>query len=382
MRKARSLSVQAIHRQLFAALLACLLATPAAPLRAETSECPDLSALQPTRAANSPRTAAQREADRIVADAQAAIATGLSDVVLAKAIADYEEALRIDHGNAPAHLHLARAHLQSQRYLSVPVKLAHARAFEHLAKGRAIDPGNVTGLHLLADEAFLRTLDYGCARRILETALRLAPDDASTHRLLAELLSGMGEFALAFEHADRAVAVSEGVARRNILLNQGRPRYMAGQYDWVLDHYAKYLAANPGAGLAHFYRSLAFGAKGDVEQALVEAKLAQPQAPAGDAGGIAMLAMAHANAGREKEARELLAELLDRDARGEHVVEYRIAAVYEALGERDAALDWLDREIADRNGLGSWLLWLNQDPAWKALRTDPRFEDIQRRSGW
>jgi tetratricopeptide (TPR) repeat protein len=374
--------MRTIHRELLAALLACLLGATFAPLRAATAECPDLSALQPIPAATSPRTTAQLEADRIVAQVQAAITAGLSDIVLAKAIADYEEALRIDPGNAPAHLHLARAHLQSQRYLSVPVDRAHARAFEHLAKGRAIDPGNITGLQVLADEAFLRTLDYGCARRILDTAQRLAPDDATTHRLLAELLSGMGEFALAFEHADRALALSEGVTRRNILLNQGRPRYMAGQYDWVLDHYATFLAANPGAGLAHFYRSLAFGAKGDVEQALVEAKLAQPQAPVGDAGGIAMLAMAYANAGREKEARELLGELLGRDARGEHVVEYRIAAVYEALGERDAALDWLDREIADRNGLGSWLLWLNQDPAWKALRTDPRFEDIQRRSGW
>lgn len=95
-----------------------------------------------------------------------------------------------------------------------------------------------------------------------------------------------------------------------------------------------------------------------------------------------MLAMAYAKAGRETEARALLAELLGRRARGEHVVEYRIAAVFEALGERDAAFDWLDREIADRDGYGSWLLWLNQDPAWKDLRADPRFTDIQRRSGW
>jgi tetratricopeptide (TPR) repeat protein len=365
-----------------AGLLVCLLGISAAPLSAATPGCPDLSALQPTPAADSPRTPDQLEAERIVAQARAAMAAGVSDVVLTKAIAGYEEALRIDPGSAPAHLHLARAHLQSQRYLSVPVELAHARAFDHLAKGRALDPGNITGLHVLADEAFLRTLDYGCARRVLETALRLAPDDATTHRLLAELLSGMGEFALAFEHADRAVALSEGVARRNVLLNQGRPRFMAGQYDWVLDHYATYLQANPGASLAHFYRSLAFGAKGDVEQALVEAKLAMPQAPSGDAGGIAMLAMAYANAGREKEARALLGELLGRDTRGENVVEYRIAAVHEALGERDAALAWLDREIADRNGLGSWLLWLNQDPAWKDLRSDPRFKDIQRRSGW
>ena len=50
-----------------------------------------------------------------------------------------------------------------------------------------------------------------------------------------------------------------------------------------------------------------------------------------------MLALAYANAGEKEEAREALNELLQRDARGEHVVEYRIAAVYEVLGERDQA---------------------------------------------
>lgn len=363
-------------------LLASAFGAASAASPAASTGCPDLSALQPAPADDAPRSTARASADAMVADTQALLATGLSDVTLAKAIARYEEAIGIDPGNAPAHLHLARAHLNSQRYLSVPRATAHERAFRHLALGRALDPANVTGLHVLADEAFLRTLDYGCARRILQAALRIEPENPATHRLLAELLSGIGEFALAFEHADRSVALSQGLERRSILLNLGRPRYMAGQYDWVLAHYEAFLKENPSALLAHFYRSLAFGAKGEFAQALAEARLSQPDAPAGDAGGIAMLALAYARAGREDDARTLLDALLGRHARGEHVVEYRIAAVYAALGERDAALAWLDREIEDRNGLGSWLLWLKQDPAWASLRDDPRFAAILRRAGW
>lgn len=371
------------HRQLLAALLfASAFGATAATGPSTSSGCPDLSALQPAPVATAPRSAAQVAADAIVADAQALLAAGMSDVTLAKAIARYEEAIGIDPGNAPAHLHLARAHLSSQRYLSVPRATAHERAFRHLALGRALEPANVTGLHVLADEAFLATLDYGCARRILEAALRIEPENVITHRLLAELLSGIGDFALAFEHAERSLALSQGLERRSIRLNLGRPRYMAGQYDWVLAHYEAFLKDYPGTSLAHFYRSLAFGAQGEFARALAEAKLAQPDAPAGDAGGIAMLALAHARAGEAKEARALLDELLGRHARGENVVEYRIAAVYAALGERDAAFEWLEREIEDRSGLGSWLLWLNQDPAWATLRDDPRFASIQRRSGW
>jgi hypothetical protein len=77
-----------------------------------------------------------------------------------------------------------------------------------------------------------------------------------------------------------------------------------------------------------------------------------------------------------------LNELLQRDARGEHVVEYRIAAVYEVLGERDEAFRWLGKDIDDRDGLGSWLVWLNYDPLWKEMRKDRRWKDIQKRAGW
>jgi len=38
--------------------------------------------------------------------------------------------------------------------------------------------------------------------------------------------------------------------------------------------------------------------------------------------------------------------------------------------------------LKDRSGVGSWLLWLNQDPVWKEMRQDPRFWEIQLRAGW
>jgi len=372
--------MSALLRVRVAAVLCCVLATGASPSQA--TDCPDLSSLQPSPVATAARSTEQMAADKLVADAQAAVAAGTSDATLSKAISLYEEAIRVDPRHAPAYLHLARAHLQSQRYLSVPRKLAHSRAFEALAKGRELDPANVSGLQVLVDQVFLQNLDYACSKRILQAALRLDPANVRTHVLYSELLSGLGEFEQSFEHASQALALSKDLVRRNVLQNLGRPRYMAGQYDWVLEHYEDFLKEYPGNSLAHFYRSLAFGAQGKVEEALVEAKLAQPAAPKGDAGGIAMLAMAYAKAGQRDQARELLQELLGRRARGEQVVEYRIAAVYEALGERDQALAWLDNEIEDRSGVGSWLLWLNQDPAWKEMRKDPRFKAIQGRAGW
>jgi tetratricopeptide (TPR) repeat protein len=342
--------------------------------------CPQVASLRVTPITQSPRTASQMAADALVAQGQAATRS-FSGESVAKAIWLFEQAVRTDPEHGPAYIALARVHAQSQRYLSVPKTLARARAWDNLSAGRRLAPANIDGLHVLADQVIANTGDYQCARTILEAALHLDPHNARSNHYLSQLLSGMGEFDLAFQYADKALkaADADADARAFIQTNAGRPRYMAGDYDWVL---TRYLESTPNAPLAHFYRSLAFGAKGMFQQALDEAKKYQAGDRGRDAGGLGMIALAHANAGQSAQARELLNELLQRDARGEHVVEYRIAAVYEALGERDEAFRWLYKDTEDRDGLGSWLLWLNHDPVWKALRKDPRFKDVQKRAGW
>ena len=342
------------------------------------SGCPKVTSLRATSMNKTPKTPDQVAADKLVAEGQAATRT-FSGESVARAISLFEQAVRTDPKNATALIFLARAHTQSQRYMSVPKKLARARAWENLSKGRELDPANINGLHLLADQVIANNGNYKCAKKILEAALKMDPQNARSNHYYSQLLSGMGKFDLAFQYADKAIAVADADTRNFVLSNAGRPRYMAGQYDWVL---TKYLESNPNAPLAHFYRSLAFGAKGMFGQALDEAKKYQASDRSSDAGGIGMIALAYANAGQTKKARELLNVLLQRDARGEHVVEYRIAAVYEVLGERDEAFRWLDKDIDDRDGIGSWLVWLNYDPVWKEMRRDPRFKEIQKRAGW
>ena len=340
--------------------------------------CPSVTSLRATSMTKTPKTSEQIASEKLVAEGQAATRT-FSGETVAKAISLFEQAVRTDPKNAAAYVFLARAHMQSQRYMSVPKKIAQARAWENLSKGRELDPANIDGLHLLADQVIANNGDYKCAKKILEAALKSDPQNARSNHYYSQLLSGMGKFDLAFQYADKAIAVADADTRNFVLSNAGRPRYMAGQYDWVL---TKYLESNPNAPLAHFYRSLAFGAKGMFQEALDEAKKYQVGERGGDAGGIGMIALAYANAGQREKAHELLSELLQRDARGEHVVEYRIAAVYEVLGERDEAFRWLRKDIDDRDGIGSWLVWLNYDPVWKEMRKDPRFKDIQKRAGW
>jgi tetratricopeptide (TPR) repeat protein len=360
-------------------LLAAPVAIATAQERPISPGCPAVSAVRPAARPPGPVTTERTASDKLVAEGRAATRT-LSGDSVAKAISLYEQAVRVDPTNAAAYVSLARAQTQSQRYMSVPKTLARSRAWATLSKARDLDPSNIEGLHLLADQAVARNGNYRCAKTILEAALTLDPQNARSNHYYSQLLSGMGQFDLAFQYADKALAAAADADTRNfVLTNAGRPRYMAGQYDWVL---TRYLEATPDAPLAHFYRSLAFGAKGMFREALDEAKAYQAVEGGRDAGGVGMIALAYANAGQKDKAREVLSDLLARDARGEHVVEYRIAAVYEALGERDEAFRWLKKDVDDRDGLASWLMWLNYDPVWTAARKDPRFTEIQKRAGW
>ena len=81
-----------------------------------------------------------------------------------------------------------------------------------------------------------------------------------------------------------------------------------------------------------FTKGLHLPEQGQYEKALAQQKLATPSLK-GDAGGVANLARAYILAGDISNGKLALQEVLDRYARGEHVVKYQIATVYEALGD-------------------------------------------------
>jgi hypothetical protein len=71
-------------------------------------------------------------------------------------------------------------------------------------------------------------------------------------------------------------------------------------------------------------------------------------------------------------ALEELKELSKRS----HVSPYDFAVVNAGLDEKDKALEWLQKALEDRS---AYLVYLNVEPIWDGLRSDPRFTDLLRR---
>ena len=85
----------------------------------------------------------------------------------------------------------------------------------------------------------------------------------------------------------------------------------------------------------------------------------------------------YAAEGRRADALRMLQQM-DSLSRSRYITSFAVAVVHAGLNQPDSTFAWLDRAVKERT---HWLVWLNRDPRWRALRGDPRFVDLVHRVG-
>jgi serine/threonine-protein kinase len=91
----------------------------------------------------------------------------------------------------------------------------------------------------------------------------------------------------------------------------------------------------------------------------------------------AYLGYALAASGREIEARALFRELL-MYAKSRYVPATDFAILAVGLGDKNEALDWLDKAYEERS---TYLIFVAHDALFDPLRTEPRFQNLLHRVG-
>ena len=111
-------------------------------------------------------------------------------------------------------------------------------------------------------------------------------------------------------------------------------------------------------------------------EAIAEFKEASPGvAPGESILSKAGLGHVYGVTGKKNDARTMLDELTRLSAQ-EYVPGTSLALIYAGLGEKDQAFAWLDKGYEQR---AFQLQWIQLDPRWDNLRSDPRFQDLLRR---
>ena len=150
---------------------------------------------------------------------------------------------------------------------------------------------------------------------------------------------------------------------------------LAHSYDESIQWSRKALELDPNFALAHNHLGQAYLQKHMTDQAIAELKIAvtlSHDAPT----CTANLARAYAASGDRVGAERLLSDLRTRSRPGQSFAS-EIAAISAALGDRDQALDWLERGYTERFNPGVLIR-----PGFDSLRGDPRFQDLERRVGF
>jgi serine/threonine-protein kinase len=99
------------------------------------------------------------------------------------------------------------------------------------------------------------------------------------------------------------------------------------------------------------------------------------QLSGGSPTSLANLARAYVAFGNRSEAEKILSDLKKR-SNPNYSYSPEIAVIYVALGDKDQAMNWLEKGYEDRFNPGVLLR-----PGFDALRSDPRFENLVRRTG-
>jgi len=206
-------------------------------------------------------------------------------------------------------------------------------------------------------------------------AIALNRNLAGAHVRYAHLLSNVGRHKEALAEAERARELDPLSLITNTLF--GMFLFQARQYDAAAEQLQKTIRMNPHFWVGHLHLGKVYEQKGMYQAAIEEFTKARDLSE-GASETIASLGHAYALSGRQDAARNVLEEL-QRQSRSSYVPPYNIAMIYAALGEKDHALDWLEKGYEARD---VHMIFLKVDPKWDSFRTDSRFQNLLERMGF
>jgi TolB-like protein/Flp pilus assembly protein TadD len=289
---------------------------------------------------------------------------------LTKSLAHFQQAIDLDANYAQAYSGLADAYtlIVSYKVDSVPPDEGVRRARAAAIKALGIDESLAEAHASLAMIKSRYDHDESGAEAEYRRAIELNPSYATGHHWYSEYLAISGREAEALSEIKLAQSLDPLSPVINTTL--GEHLYYARRYDEAIAQLRKTLEISPSFGAAHFVLGLAFEQEGLLEEAISELQKAKATA-AIDHAADASLGHSYALAGRERDARRILNELLA----SKNSEPYEIAMVYQGLGDKQQVLDWLEKT---KNTEGELRMLLRLDPRLDSLRSEPRFQELLR----
>jgi TolB-like protein/DNA-binding winged helix-turn-helix (wHTH) protein/cytochrome c-type biogenesis protein CcmH/NrfG len=283
------------------------------------------------------------------------------------AITAYSEAIRLDPQYALAYAGRSNAYTSyAEEYASgAAVREALDEALADARKAIALAPELAEGHAALGHFFESGARDFARANEAYERALALAPGNV-------QVLRGSADFAISMGHIDAGIAA----ARRGVTLDPLNPRsyfllgqglYAARRYDEAVSAFTEAISLDPGYRELYGIRGLAYYGLGNLQSARSSC-----ETNADHWVSQWCLAVVYQKLGRPSDAEAVLAKYRATEGDG---AAYQYAAIYAQWGDRAKALQWLETAARLHD---SGLIYLKTDPLLDPLRSEPRFQAIER----
>jgi len=214
--------------------------------------------------------------------------------------------------------------------------------------------------------------DWAGAEREFKRAIELNGNSGEAHREYAAYLTNVGRNEQAVAEVKKARELDPLTLVTNFQV--AWTLIGARRYDEAISESQQLIEKFPNA---HFWIGVALLGKGMNEQAIKEFEIVV-SGPKPHQMAKASLGYAYGVTGKTEKAKNILAEFenLLRQGQGSP---YLIAMIYAGLGDKDQTFAWLDEAYHDHSR--PLVSGINVNPAWDAVRSDPRFENLRRRMG-
>jgi serine/threonine-protein kinase len=294
---------------------------------------------------------------------------------IAEAIQMLEAALRIEPEFAEAWAALASAHAERGIWGDPPSsRETGAAARAAITRALSLDPANPEAQSILGFISLVYDWDWVGGERALARSVEVSPGMANPRNLRTSLFMALRRFPEAVAEAESYRRLDPASA--SAVSTLARARYRARQFDQAIIDFQESIALDPTYGPTYARLADVYMAQGRYADAI--AALEEGQRVLGATRRqIDGFATVYALAGRRREAEALRDEMVAHSRTRDQMF-YSLAMVEVALGNNDAAFDWLNRAYETR-AANLWLV--NSEIKFDPIRSDPRFADLLRRMG-
>lgn len=286
----------------------------------------------------------------------------------------FQQAIAKDPGYALAYAGLADSYCWLGFFSALPPSEAMPKAKEAALKAIELDDSLADAHASLAYVKALYDFDWPGAEKEFKRAIQLNPGLADAH-------FGYGIVYLAptgkIQDAVREMKLARDLDPLSLATNTylGFALQLDGKTDQAVTYYQKALELDPNFDEAHYHLSGVYIGRGKFAEA--SAELSAMNGPPAACRRELSQARIDALQGKRAQALEVF-HRWEHPANGIYVRPTSMATVAAGLGDTDGTMRWLQRAYADRDGM---LAYIGRDRAFAKYRTDPRFQELQRKIG-